>query len=130
MELVNEIQAFSPAGDDERDLLRFSVRQGLLLLSPFAPHFSEELWREMGESESVFNQTWPTWDEDIAKEEEIELVIQINGKVRAKVMIPAGLDDETIKEKAFSESRIQEYLTGRIPKKVIVVKSRLVNMVI
>ncbi len=130
MELVNEIQTFSPSGDDEQDLLRLSIRQGLLLLSPFAPHFSEELWRETGEGESVFIQTWPAWDDDIAKEEEIELVIQINGKVRAKVMIPAGLDDDIIKEKAFSEPRIQEYLMGRIPKKVIAVKSRLVNMVI
>jgi leucyl-tRNA synthetase len=130
MELVNEATAFPPTDDDERDLLRFTVRQIILLLSPFAPHFSEELWRVIGEDEFIFNEKWPEWDEDIAKEDEIELVIQINGKVRTKVMVPAGLDDEAIREKAFSEPKIQEHMQGKSPKKVIVVKGRLVNIVI
>jgi leucyl-tRNA synthetase len=74
--------------------------------------------------------SWPSWDEEIAREEEIELVIQINGKLRGKVMIPAGLDDEAIKEKAFSESKIKEHLKDKPLKKVIVVKGRLVNIVV
>ncbi|MBI4682986.1 MAG: leucine--tRNA ligase [Nitrospirae bacterium] len=130
MELVNETLAFSPANDDERNLLRFTIKQVILLLSPFAPHFSEELWRETGESQSVFNEKWPAWDEDIAREEEIELVVQINGKVRAKIMTAAGLDDETVKGKAFSDPKINEIIKDKTPKKVIVVKGRLVNIVI
>jgi len=130
MELVNETLAFSPSDKDECDLLRYTVRQLILLLSPFAPHFSEELWREIGERESLCNEKWPSWDEDIAKDEEIELVIQINGKVRARTAIAAGLDDETVREKAFSDEKIQELIKGKTPRKVIVVQGRLVNIVI
>jgi leucyl-tRNA synthetase len=130
MELVNETLSFSPSGKDEMDLLRYTVRQIILLLSPFAPHFSEELWREMGESQTLYIEKWPSWDEDIAKDEEIELVIQLNGKVRAKTTIAAGLDDETVRERAFSDAKIQELIKGKTPRKVIVVQGRLVNIVI
>jgi leucyl-tRNA synthetase len=130
MELLNEMYAFDPVSDEERSVLVFSIKTMLLLLSPFAPHIAEELWRVTGERDSIFLNKWPEWDEDIAREEEIELVIQINGKVRAKTMIPAGLDDEAIKEKAFAEPKIREYLDGRKPKKVIVVRGRLINIVI
>ncbi len=130
MELINEMLAFSPSSDEDRNLLRLTTGQAILLLSPFAPHFSEELWREIGEKQSVINEKWPSWDEGIAKEDEVELVVQINGKVRAKIMIPAGLDEESIKEKAFGEPKIQEHINGKTPKKVIVVKGRLVNIVI
>jgi leucyl-tRNA synthetase len=130
MELVNETLSFSPSNDDERDLMRYTIRQVILLLSPFAPHFSEELWREIGESDTLFNEKWPSWDDDIAKEEEIELVVQLNGKVRAKITIAAGLDDETIRERAFSDEKIRELVKGKTPRKVIVVQGRLVNIVI
>ncbi len=130
MELINEAYASRQPGDLSSDVLRFCIRQVLLLLSPFAPHFAEELWREIGESKSIVKETWPSWDEDTAKEDEIELVIQINGKVRAKLPVPAGLDDETIKEKAFAEPKIQEMINGKTLRKVIVVKSKLVNIVV
>jgi leucyl-tRNA synthetase len=130
MELFNGISGFRPSGIDNEDALRFSVKNLILLLSPFAPHIADELWREMGEGGTIFNQEWPAWDENIAKEEEIELVVQINGKVRAKVMIPAGLDDDIVKEKAFSEPRIQEHIKDKPLKKVIVVKGKLVNIVV
>ncbi len=87
-------------------------------------------WRETGESGCVFNEQWPVWDEDIAKEEEIQLVVQINGKVRAKLMVPVGLDDETVKEKTFDEPKIKEQINGKPLRKVIVVKGRLVNIVV
>ena len=130
MELVNEALAFSPADEEEKELLRYTVRQVILLLSPFAPHFSEELWREIGESKTLFNEKWPAWDEEIAKDEEIELVIQVNGKVRARTTIAAGLDDETVKKRAFSDPKIEELIKGKTPRKVIVVQGRLVNIVI
>ncbi|RJR15899.1 MAG: leucine--tRNA ligase [Nitrospiraceae bacterium] len=130
MELVNETLTFNPSDEDERDLLRYTVRQLVMLLSPFAPHFSEELWMEFGESSSMCTEKWPSWDDDIAKDDEIELVIQINGKVRARTTIAAGLDDETVRETAFSDEKIQELIKGGVPKKVIVVQGRLVNIVI
>ncbi len=130
MELLNHLSAFRPSGKEDAAILRFSVRNITMLISPFAPHIAEELWREAGHQESIFNEAWPEWDEETAKEEEIELVIQINGKVRAKAAIPAGLDDEAIKEKAFSEPKIREYIKDKPLKKVIIVKGRLVNIVI
>ncbi|MEW6600916.1 MAG: class I tRNA ligase family protein, partial [Nitrospirota bacterium] len=130
MELVNEILTFTPSDKDEIVLMRYAVRQIVLLLSPFAPHFSEELWSEVGDSKTLFNKEWPSWDDEIAKDEEIELVVQINGKVRAKTTIAAGLDDESVRERAFSDPRIQELIQARTPRKVIVVQGRLVNIVL
>jgi leucyl-tRNA synthetase len=130
MELVNDMLSFKPDVDGDNDVLKFSIKSLVVLISPFAPHIAEELWRETGHTRSIFEEIWPEWDEDIAKEEEIELVIQINGKVRGKVMIAAGLDDGEIKEKAFAEPKIQELIKEKPPKKVIVVKGRLVNIVV
>ncbi len=130
MELMNEVSAFHPSGSDENTALKFSVKTLTILLSPFAPHVAEEIWREIGQKDSIFNMQWPDWDESAAKDDEIELVVQINGKVRAKIMVPAGLDDEIIREKAFADPKIQEFTEGRDIRKVIVVKSRLVNIVV
>ena len=130
MELMNETVSFNPLSYGDREVLRFGIRRMVLLISPFAPHIAEELWKEIGEAKSILNETWPVWDEDAAREEEIELVIQVNGKVRDKVMIPAGLDNEAIREKAFAGPRIQEHIKDKPLKKVIIVKSRLVNIVV
>ncbi|KPK01182.1 MAG: hypothetical protein AMK71_06550 [Nitrospira bacterium SG8_35_4] len=130
MELLNETLSFRPAGDSDTDVLRFNVKSFVVLLSPFAPHIAEELWRQTAQAHSIFEERWPAWDEDIAREEEIELVIQISGKVRGKVMIPAGLDDGEIREKAFAEPKIRDLVKEKPPKKVIVVKGRLVNIVL
>jgi leucyl-tRNA synthetase len=130
MELMNEVSAFKQSGSEDKAVLQFSMKNMMLLISPFAPHFAEELWRELGGEQDLFNRKWPVWDDEIAKEEGIELVVQINGKVRAKIMATAGLDDEIIKEKAFADVKIQEYIKDKTLRKVIVVKSRLVNIVI
>ncbi len=130
MELVNEAMAFKPEGDDDIRVLRFCFRNMIILLSPFAPHISEEIWQEIEEDGGLRDAGWPKWDDEIAKEEEIELVVQVNGKVRSKSMVAAGIDDEALKEIAFSAPKIQEYLKEKEPKKVIVVKGRLVNIVI
>ena len=130
MELVNTMYSFAPSNDFDMRVQKFSLKRLILLISPFAPHIAEQLWREIGENGSVFSEDWPVWDEEAAKEDEIQLVVQINGKVRAKLMVPAGLDDETLKEKAFDEPKIKEQMNGKPLRKVIVVKSRLVNIVI
>ncbi|MEW6714827.1 MAG: leucine--tRNA ligase [Nitrospirota bacterium] len=130
MELVNEAMASDISNPQHLDALKFSLKNMILLLAPFAPHIAEEMWRESGEQESIFHEKWPVWDEEAAKEEEIELVIQINGKVKGKAMIPAGFNDEAVKEKAFSDPKIREYIGDKAVKKVIIVKGRLVNIVI
>jgi len=130
MELLNEVAAFTPSNTNDMQALRFSLKQAVLLLSPFAPHISEELWEEFYESKSICNEKWPRWDENLTKEDEIELVIQINGKLRSRVMIQSGLDDEAIRECALKNPKISTYFEGKSIQKVIVVKGRLVNIVI
>jgi leucyl-tRNA synthetase len=130
MELFNTISSFQPVTDDDWTVVRFSIKNLLLLLSPFAPHISEELWQLIGEIPSILEQPWPEWDDEAAQEEEIELVIQINGKVRAKRMVPVTVDEEEIRALALSDERVQRFLDGREVKKIIVVKNRLVNIVV
>ncbi|MBS1112162.1 MAG: leuS, partial [Nitrospirae bacterium] len=130
MELVNETMIFDLSTPEHIEALRFSIKNMILLIAPFAPHISEEMWREIGEKGSIFNEKWPVWNEEAAKEEEIELVIQINGKMKGKAMIPFGFDDEAIKERAFSDPKIREYIGDKALKKVVIVKGRLVNIVI
>jgi leucyl-tRNA synthetase len=130
MELFNELSSFRPSSNEDWSVMRFGVRTLLLLLSPFAPHITEELWEVIGESPSILQQPWPEWDEALAKEPEIELVIQVNGKVRAKEIVPAGLSDDELRQRALSSERIKKFINGKPIKKVIVVKGRLVNIVI
>jgi len=130
MELVNDLSSFEPKSEDDWKVFRFSIETLLLLLSPFSPHISEELWESMGNKKKILEQKWPSWDEDIAKEEEIELVIQINGKVKAKIMIPTGLSDDEVRKKAIDEPKIQEIIGKKALKKVFIVKGKLVNIVI
>ncbi|GBE06686.1 MAG TPA: leucine--tRNA ligase [Nitrospirae bacterium] len=130
MELVNEISACTPSEADDTKLLRFSIRQCVLLLSPLAPHIAEELWSALGHDRSILHEAWPVWDEKLTMEDEIELVIQINGKLRSRVMIHAGLDDDTVKERAFNDPKIAGLMKGKTIKKVVVVKGKLVNIVV
>ena len=130
MELMNEVAPFEPQSDEDWQVLRVAIENMLLLLSPFSPHIAEELWQAVGNRPSIFERSWPEWNEEAAKEEEIELVIQVNGKVRSKLMIPAGMPDDEIKKTALEDRRILEIIgTGTI-KKVIVVKGKLVNIVV
>lgn len=129
MELVNELSAVKPQNNEEWSAYRYSVETLLLLLSPFSPHIAEELWEAIGNTPAISLQKWPQWSEDLAKEEEIELVIQMNGKVRAKMMIPRDSSDEAIQERTLDEPRIREMLKGRTVKKIFVVKGKLVNIV-
>ncbi|MDP2168671.1 MAG: leucine--tRNA ligase [Thermodesulfovibrionales bacterium] len=130
MELANEITSFEPQTDEDRGALSFALSTLTLLLSPFAPHMAEELWEAMGNRPCILDEKWPVWDEEAAEEEEIELVVQVNGKVRAKLSAPAGLSDEGLSAMALDEPKIKELISGRPPKKVFVVKGRLVNIVL
>jgi len=130
MELINEISSFSPDSDEDRAAISTAIRNMLLMLAPFAPHVCEELWETIGGSPSIFAHPWPEWDEALAKDEEVELVVQVNGKLRAKILVSAGLSDDKAKELALGDSRIAEFLQGKELVKVVVVKGKLVNIVI
>ena len=101
-----------------------------LMLAPIAPHIAEELWEQQGHSASVHLQAWPIYDEALLVADEIELPVQINGKVRGKVVVPAAADEETIIAAALVAERIPEYVAGKTIVKRIVVPGRLVNIVV
>jgi leucyl-tRNA synthetase len=100
------------------------------LLSPFAPFIAEELWAQLGNNKSVFAEKWPEYDKNLVKDETIELVIQINGKVRDKIPVPADISEEDAKSQALASEKIKTILSGQEPKKVIFVKGRLINVVV
>jgi leucyl-tRNA synthetase len=101
----------------------------LLLLAPYAPHLAEELWEKAGKSASIARQAWPAWDENLAKEDLLEIVFQVNGKVRARVELPAGLREEDLRSRALENERVRRFTEGKSVSKVIVVPDRLVNVV-
>ena len=88
------------------------------------------MWQRLGNPYSVHTQQWPKYDEALAKADEVEIAVQVNGKVRDRITVAAGADDETIKAAALASDKIKEYLNGGKAKKVIVIKGRLVNIVI
>jgi len=102
----------------------------LLMLAPVTPHFAEELWTRTGHAYSIHNQPFPTWDKGLAAEEQVTLVIQINGKVRDKVEVPASIAEPEARELALSQPRVKSFLAGKQPEKVIYVPKRLINIVV
>lgn len=102
----------------------------ILMLSPFAPHISEELWNMIGFEHSLMLQEWPAFDEAKTKEQEIEIVFSVNGKVRGKAVLPATASEEAMREAALSHPNIQKFMAERQHKKIIVVKNRMVNIVV
>jgi leucyl-tRNA synthetase len=102
----------------------------VLILAPYAPHLAEELWEKLGYQPSIAYQQYPDWDEELAKEDTVTVVFQINGTIRARVDLPVGLSKAELERAARDHPRIQELLTGKIPDKVIVVVDKLVNLVV
>ncbi|MBT3240374.1 MAG: leucine--tRNA ligase [Chloroflexi bacterium] len=130
MELMNEMYKAREAGAVGTQDWKEAVSIYIRMIAPIAPHISEELWEHIGERYSVHHQAWPEVDEEAVIEEEITLVVQVNGKLRDRIQVPAGFTDEEAKAKAMESEVIQNFLDGKEPKKVIVVKGRLVNIVL
>jgi leucyl-tRNA synthetase len=130
MELLNEMTSFEPKSNEDWAIFKFAIEKLLILLSPFSPHIAEELWEAIGNKPSIFEQRWPDWDEEAAKQEEIELVVQINGKLRSKIMISPGISDDEIKRMALEDQKIRKIVGNKTIKKVIAVRGKLVNIVI
>jgi leucyl-tRNA synthetase len=124
MELLNAI------GDEPDDpAARFAVEAAVSLIQPYAPHIAEELWSALGQSR-LWTEPWPVADASQLERETIVLVCQVNGKVRDRVEVPAGLPDEELVRLARSSERVQAHLNGGEPRKVIVVPDKLVNFVV
>lgn len=127
MELVNAVQSYPQTAD--RGTLADAIEHIVLLLAPFTPHIAEELWQQIGHRDSVHEQAWPTFDEAALALDEVELAVQVNGKVRDKLTVPVGADNKEVEEMALARSKVQQQLNGKTVHKVIVVPKKLVNIV-
>ena len=130
MELLNDVSRFDPNEENDTPVLRESIETIIRLLYPMAPHISEELWHELGYEETLVDKEWITWDKDLVESAAINIVVQINGKVRSQITMDPDSDQDQIKEAAFADEKVQSFIAGHEPKKVIVVPKRLVNIVI
>jgi leucyl-tRNA synthetase len=147
MELVNELYAFSettphgapsrgepPVGRIERKqtiaVLREAIDALVLMISPFAPHTAEELWHMLGSAEGLTAARWPAFDPEVAKAEELVVPVQINGKVRARLTVPAGLSDDELRDRALADGSVKTHTSGKTIRKVVVAKGPLVSVVV
>ncbi len=132
MELVNVMYGTEQFKDSPEGapVMRFAMESVVQMLSPFVPHFSEELWERMGKPPSIVDAPWPSCREDALQEEELLIVIQVNGKLRGKFSIQASADDDLIKETALADPYVNRFIQDKPIKKVIVVKKKLVNIVV
>jgi len=135
MELVNELYAHEENVQRGKEppapawLLADSQRDLVLMLAPFAPYVAAELWETLGQSSNLLRESWPKFDPALAKEDEVEMAVQVNGKIRARITVPADSDEDAIKAAAFADEKVKASIAGKEIVKVLVVKGRLVNIV-
>ncbi|GAB4147230.1 MAG: leucine--tRNA ligase [Candidatus Promineifilaceae bacterium] len=130
MELRNAMERAGKAANVTAASWTEAIHNMLLLLAPIAPHITEELWAQRGHPYSIHQQAWPAWDADLARDELITLAVQVNGKVRDKIEVDANISDADAEAAALASPRVQEWLNGSPPRKVIVIPRRLVNIVV
>ena len=110
------------------------INQGMtaltLLIAPFAPHLSEELWEILGKDKSIHDESWLDYDSTVLVEEEYKLIIQVNGKVRGFIMIPSNYNEEQIKQQSLNSQVAKKWLKGQVAKRLIIIKGKLINIVI
>jgi leucyl-tRNA synthetase len=131
MELVNELYGVEDKIDIvPRSLLAEVQRDLVLLLAPFAPYLAHELWEMLGQKENLLRAPWPKYDPALAKEEEIEIPVQVNGKLRSRIIVPADADEAFVRERALADEKVKAAIAGKQVIKVIVVPGKLVNIVV
>jgi len=131
-ELVNALEKADPARGTEadRDVFAESVRVMTLVLAPLAPHLAEELWAMTGGTGLAAQAPWPEADPAALAVDEIEIPVQVNGRLRGRIVVPAGASEASLRERALEDPKVREHLQGRAPRKVVVVPNKLVNVVL
>ena len=135
MEMLNTMVDYAAAANHQPSTINHSVlsealEMMTLLLAPITPHLADELWEQLGKSGTTFEQSWPTFDPEIAKADTITIVVQVNGKVRDRLDVPADMPSSQIERLAVESEKVKEHLGGKSPRKVIVVPGKLVNIVV
>ncbi|NQT31834.1 MAG: leucine--tRNA ligase, partial [Deltaproteobacteria bacterium] len=130
MEFTNHLTRVKEEGAVSVTAWKEAVDSLLLLLAPTAPHLAEELWQRTGHEYSIHNQSWPSWNEELAREEEITLVVQVNGKLRDRLTVPASITEDEARQLALDSPRVKSYTEGKQVAQVVYVPGRLVNLVV
>ena len=130
MEFINALSKYLQEETKNLDFLKNVCMDFIKILAPFAPHFAEEQWNLLTDKYSVFNEAWPTFDPKALVKDEVEIAVQVNGKIRAKINVSTDLDEEGIKAAALADENIVAATEGKNIVKVIVIKGRLVNIVV
>lgn len=131
MEMVNGLYKIKEShGIDMSDEWRFALESLIKILAPFAPHITEELWHEMGHDDTVHVGHWPKWDEKYLKSSVMTIIVQVNGKLRAKLELPSDMDKQGVEEAALADENVQKFTNNKPPKKMVYVPGKLVNIVV
>ncbi|MBN7573508.1 leucine--tRNA ligase [Clostridium sp. 2-1] len=130
MELTNALNKYTQENIKNANFLKETIVDFIKLLAPFAPHFAEEQWSLLGNNSTIFNEKWPEFNPAALVKDEVEIAIQINGKIKTKIMVASNLDEEGIKSASLENETIKENTEGKTIVKVIVIKGRLVNIVV
>jgi leucyl-tRNA synthetase len=129
MELVNEMYKYKN-GEINKPLFNKAIETLLVLLNPFSPHLTEELWNQLGHEDRLYNHAWPTYDESALVKDEVQVILQINGKLKDKLMMPNNSAKEVVEEAARASDRFKEAVSGREVVKVIYVPNKIINFVV
>ena len=130
MELINELYKYKELDDRNDAVIKEAIEAVVVILAPFAPHLGEELWLMIGKEASVFDIAWPEYDKSAIQLDEVEIIVQVNGKVRNKINAPVGIDQEAMKDLALNDEKIKEFIEDKDVVKVIAIPSKLVNIVV
>jgi len=130
MELVNEAYRYRSAGGGHPQVMREVVEALLKMLAPLAPYLPEEQWHRLGHDDSIHHQPWPVYDEALAAEDEVTMVVQVNGKVRDTIRVAVDVAEDDMRALALASEKVRGYLDGNEPKKIIVRPPKLVNIVV
>lgn len=129
MELLNALQANDLKALYSAAVIKEALQSMVLLLAPFVPHISEELWQYLGNTTPLSSTPWPDYDAAAVLDDELLVVVQVNGKLRSKITVPVGMDNEALQKLAVGDEKVQPFITGQTIRKVIVVPGKLINIV-
>jgi len=130
MELLNTLQPAELASPQFAAVMKEALQSVILLMAPFVPHVTEELWQRLGQCSRLSTASWPDYDRDAVIDEEVVMVVQVNGKLRSKITMPAGSDEDELKARALADEKVAPFLEGVTIRKVICVQGKLVNIVV
>ncbi len=130
MEMINALSACAPESDNDKAVMREGMETAVLLLAPIVPHITEQIWSAMGHADSIIDAGWPKADPEALQRDELDMVVQVNGKLRGHISVPVRMNDEQIKTLALENQNVQRFIGQKQISKVVVVPGRLVNIVI